>query len=194
MVARLDYQIGRILDKLEELNIRESTFILFTSDNGGAYEADVGSFKGGKIDLHEGGIRVPMIANWPARIPADTTSDVLSHTNDILPTICAAAKVQLPKKLKLDGINLLPHIADGTAPPDRRTVFWQIDLYRHLQRHYPKPKPYATEIARHGKWKLSANKEKLIELFDIESDPIEANNLLSEKLDVVNQLSKELQT
>jgi len=192
MVARMDYQIGRVINKLEELNIRENTFILFASDNGGAYEADVGDFKGGKTDLHEGGIRVPMIANWPAQIPADATSDILAHTNDILPTICAAAKVQLPENLKLDGINILQNMTEGTALPERGTVFWQVDLYRGLQRHYPKPKPYATEVARCGKWKLLANNGKPVELFDIESDPIEADNLLLKKPDVVNQLSKEL--
>jgi arylsulfatase A len=192
MVARLDYQIGRIVAKLEDLNIRENTFILFTSDNGGAYEADVGGFKGGKTDLHEGGIRVPMVANWPARIPADTTSDMLTHTNDILPTFCSAANVHLPENVRLDGINLLPHMADGTSPPDRETLFWQVDLYRHLQRHYPKPKPYATEVARRGKWKLLANNGKPVELFDIQFDPVEANNLISEKPDVADQLSEEL--
>jgi arylsulfatase A-like enzyme len=193
MVARMDYQIGKIIAKLEELNIHENTFILFTSDNGGAYEADVGGFKGGKTDLHEGGIRVPMIANWPGRIPADTTSNELGHTNDILPTFCAAANVHLPENVKLDGINLLPHMVSGASPPDRGTVFWHMNLYRHLQRHYPKPKPYATEIARRGKWKLLANKGVPVELFDIESDPREQNNMLSQKPDRAEQLKKELQ-
>ena len=193
MVARMDYQIGKIVAKLEELNIRENTFILFTSDNGGAYEADVGDFKGGKTDLHEGGIRVPMISNWPGRIPAGTTSGELTHTNDILPTFCASANVHLSEDVKLDGVNLLPHIAEGTPPPDRGTVFWQMNLYRHLQRHYPKPRPYATEIARRGKWKLLAKNGEPVELFDIESDPRELNNLLSQKPDVAERLSKELQ-
>lgn len=72
-------------------------------------------------------------------------------------------------------------------------MFWQVDLYRHLQRHYPKPKPYATEVARRGKRKLLANNGKPVELFDIESDSREANNLLLEKPDVADQLSEELQ-
>ena len=192
MVARLDYQIGFIIKKLEELKIRDNTFILFVSDNGGAYEANIGNLKGGKTDLHEGGIRVPMIVNWPSRIAGGTNSDMLSHTNDILPTFCAAAKARLPENIELDGIDLLPHMIKGSESSERKTVFWQIDLYRHMQRHYPKPKPYATEIARHGKWKLLANKGKPVELFDIESDPIEANNLLSKKPDVVKRLTREL--
>ena len=67
MVAHMDHKIGLIVRNLEELGIRDNTVILFTSDNGGAYEADIGPFKGGKTDLHEGGIRVPMIASWPGR-------------------------------------------------------------------------------------------------------------------------------
>ena len=69
MVAHMDATIGKLLAKLDELGIRDNTLVLFTSDNGGAYEADNGPFKGGKTDLHEGGIREPMIASWPGYIP-----------------------------------------------------------------------------------------------------------------------------
>jgi N-acetylgalactosamine-6-sulfatase len=192
MVAHMDHKIGRILAKLEELGIRDSTFILFTSDNGGAYEADVGPFKGGKTDLHEGGIRVPMIASWPGRIPAGTTSHVLGHTNDILPTFCAAAGVEVPGEARVDGRSLLPVLTGKTTGLDRGTVFWQLDLYRHLQRHYPKPKPFATEVARRGRWKLLALDGKPVELFDVESDPTETTNLLKTQPGIAAELESEL--
>jgi N-acetylgalactosamine-6-sulfatase len=192
MVARLDYQIGRTVTKLDELKIRDNTFILFTSDNGGAYEADIGPFKGGKTDRHEGGIRVPMIATWPARIRAGTKSDALAHTNDILPTFCAAAGVPLPAGAKCDGLNLLPHMTEDLAPPSRGTVFWQMDLYKRLQRHYPKPRPSSTEVARRGKWKLLARDGQPTELFDLEADPLEKTNRIEKHPDIVSRLQKEL--
>ena len=192
MVAHMDHKIGRIVAKLEELGVRDNTLILFTSDNGGAYEADVGPFKGGKTDLHEGGIRVPMIASWPDRIPPGTTSNVLGHTNDILPTFCAAAGVEVPADARVDGINLLPILTGEGTTMARGTVFWQLDLYRHLQRHYPKPKPFATEVARRGRWKLLALGGKPVELFDLECDPTETTNLLGNQPEVAGELAAEL--
>jgi len=192
-VAHMDHKVGRILAKLDELGLRDDTLVLFTSDNGGAYEADVGPFKGGKTDLHEGGIRVPMIASWPGRIPAGTTSRVLAHTNDVLPTFCAAAGVNLPADARVDGLSLLPILTGKRTTLDRGTLFWQLDLYRHLQRHYPKPKPYATEVARRGRWKLLAFDGRPVELFDVESDPGETTNLLDQRPQVAAELESELQ-
>lgn len=192
MVARMDYHIGNIVAKLEQLGIRENTLILFMSDNGGAYEADVGGFKGGKTDLHEGGIRVPMVVNWPGRIAAGTSSDLLGHTNDMLPTLCAAAGVAVPADAKVDGVNLLSHMTNPKTKVKRGTVFWQMDLYKNLQRHYPKPKPYSTEVARKGRWKLLALEGKPQELFDIEADPFEKNNLIDEHPEIVRELAGEL--
>ena len=149
MVQHMDSKVGEILNKLDELGIADNTLVLFTSDNGAAYEGFIHDLKGGKTDLHDGGIRVPMVVRWPAAIPADQTSEAFGHTNDLLPTFCDAAGVELPSELSIDGLSLLPHLK-GEAPPSdeaRGTVFWQLDLYRSIQRHYPKPKPYATEVA-----------------------------------------------
>jgi len=192
MVARLDYQVGRVLDQLDKLGIADNTLIVFTSDNGGAAEANNGKLKGGKTDLHEGGIRVPFIARWPKKIAAGTTSGELGHTNDILPTICSAVGVPLPQDHTFDGVDLLPHLLDRKQHVERGTVFWQMHLYRNLQRHYPKPKPYATEIARRGKWKMLAFEAKPVELFDIEADIYEKQNLLEREPELVESLRKEL--
>ena len=192
MVSQMDHKIGLIVAKLEELRIRDRTFILFTSDNGGAYQADVGPFKGGKTDLHEGGIRVPMIASWPGIIPAGTVSDTLGHTNDILPTFLAAAGAAIPAEVQLDGLNLLPHLTEIKPITNRGTVFWQMDLYNHLQRQYPKPKPYATEVARRGRWKLLARDGKPVELVDIQADPYETVNLLGRQPHIEAELTDQL--
>ena len=194
MVQHMDTKIGRILDKLDELKIADNTLVLFTSDNGAAYEGFIGDLKGGKTDLHEGGIRVPMIARWPGKIPAGKTSDAFGHTNDLLPTFCEAAGLDLSKELNVDGLSLLPHLKGGSPPSDtdRGTVFWQLNLYKHMQRHYPKPEPYATEVAKQGKWKLLALKGKPVELFDVESDPNELQNVIDNHPDLVASLTAEL--
>jgi N-acetylgalactosamine-6-sulfatase len=188
----MDYQVGRILDTLDELQIADNTFVIFLSDNGGAYESNIGPLKGGKTDLHEGGIRVPFLARWPLHIPGGTVSTAMGHSNDILPTLCAAAQAPLPVDETLDGINLLPLLTDEAQESDRGTVFWQIDLYRHLQRHYPKPEPYATEIARRDQWKMLAMEGTPVELFDVEADIREMRNLLDHEPKVVESLREEL--
>lgn len=194
MVRHMDSKIGQILDKLEKLKIAKNTLVLFTSDNGAAFEGFIGDLKGGKTDLHDGGLRVPMLVRWPTVIKAGQTSNAFGHTNDLLPTFCEAASVKLPKTLPLDGQSLLPHMKGKRPPSDkaRGTVFWQLDLYKRIQRHYPKPKPYATEVARQGKWKLLALKGKPVELFDIESDPNEKRNVIDDHPDLVASLTAQL--
>ena len=192
MMARMDYNFGKILDTLDRLQIADNTIVVFVSDNGGAYEANIGELKGGKTDLHEGGIRVCGLFRWPGHIPGGAESDVLGHSNDLLPTLCAAAGVPLPKDATFDGKNILPLLTGKTDRIQRGTVFWQINLYKGLQRHYPKPKPYATEIAREGKWKLLAKDGEPVELFDVESDIYEKNNVLAENPQIAGRLQKAL--
>ena len=194
MVQHMDAKVGDILAKLDELGISDNTLIVFTSDNGAAFEGYIGDLKGGKTDLHDGGLRVPMIARWPGKISAGKVTDAFGHSNDLLPTFCAAAGVELPSELPLDGKSLLPHLtgAPGPTMDERGTVFWQLDLYKGLQRHYPKPKPYATEVVRRGNWKLLALGGNPVELFDILADPNEVTSLLDQHPDIAESMTQEL--
>lgn len=194
MVQHMDAKVGEILQKLDKLKIADNTLVLFTSDNGAAFEGFIHDLKGGKTDLHDGGIRVPMIVRWPATIPPGQTSQAFGHANDLLPSFCDAAGVDVPGALSLDGLSLLPHWKGGTPPNDeeRGTVFWQLDLYKSLQRHTPKPKPFATEVVRRENWKLLTFKGKPVELFDVDTDPNEKHNVLAEHPDRVASLSAEL--
>jgi N-acetylgalactosamine-6-sulfatase len=192
MVARMDYQVGRMLQMLDELKLADDTLVLFTSDNGGAYEANIGPLKGGKTDLHEGGIRVPFVARWPGHIRAGVESTAMGHSTDLLPTCCAAAGVPLPAGERLDGRDLLPHLAGKAETLERGTLFWQIDLMPTMQRHEPKPRPFATEAARRGRWKLLAFEGKPVELFDVEADPQERENRLAEQPQIADALAREL--
>lgn len=188
MVSNLDENIGRLITKLKELGLYENTLIIFTSDNGAAWEGEVGPFKGGKTDLHEGGIRVPFIAVWPGNIPENQVSFQRGQHTDILPTICAAVNTEYEGGI--DGMSLLPNLCKG-EDIDRGLIFWQMDLYKSLQRHYEKPKPYATNVAYKGPWKLLLDSLTPVELYHLENDPHEVMNLLSEYPEIVNELRDE---
>ena len=187
MLAHLDAEIGRLTDYLQRTGRLDDTLLLFTSDNGAAYEGEVGPFKGGKTDLHEGGLRVPFIAVWPGRVPAGAISRQRGHHVDLLPSICEAAGVALENR-SVDGISLLPNLTRG-MPLERGALFWQIDVYERLQRHYPKPKPTATVAVAQGPYKLLLNERHApVELFQLENDPGEIRNLLNEHPEKVREL------
>ncbi len=186
MVSNLDENIGRLIETLRNLELYEETLIIFTSDNGAAWEGEVGPFKGGKTDLHEGGIRVPFFAVWPNHIRPNQVSLAMGHHNDLFPTICAAAQLSVRDE-QLDGKNLLPHLIDGTVL-ERGPIFWQMDLYKNLQRHYPKPHPYATGIVYEGPWKLLVDSITPVALYHLENDPHEVRDQLDQQPKLVERL------
>ncbi|MEM9366456.1 MAG: sulfatase-like hydrolase/transferase [Planctomycetota bacterium] len=194
MVQHMDAKVGQLLNKLDELGIADQTLVVFTSDNGAAYEGFIGDLKGGKTDLHDGGLRVPFLARWPGVIPSGSQSDAFSHSNDLLPTFCEAAGAPVPQDLRLDGASMLQQLKGDEMPSagTRGTVFWQLDLYKQIQRHYPKPKPYATEVVMRDNWKLLAHQGKAVELFDIEADPNEQSNVMDDHPELVASLTDEL--
>lgn len=146
MVYAMDRGIGRVLSLLDETNQRDNTLVCFFSDNGGATNNGSwnGSLSGVKGCLKEGGIRVPMIWSWPAKIPKQSNQTGVVSSLDLLPTFLAATEAKpLPlsparshedpsnrKKIvkqygEYDGINLLP-LLQGDAAPQRRTLFWRL--------------------------------------------------------------------
>jgi N-acetylgalactosamine-6-sulfatase len=192
MVAHMDAKIGALLKKLDELGLRENTLIVFASDNGGIYEGNNGPLRAGKADLHEGGIRVPMIASWPGKIPAGRVSSSIGCSVDMLPTFCAAAGAAVPESAKTDGINLLPHLMEGRDISDRGPLFWMLASKYKVQRYTPDPGPQATEAVVEGRWKLLTRDGKPQELFDLEADTGEQNNLLAQHPDIVSKMAGQI--
>ena len=181
MVRVLDQGVGRILETLGALGHTEDTLVIFTSDNGGERWSDMGPFRGQKIELWEGGIRVPAFVRWPGVIPAGSSTDQVVTTLDWTATMLAAAGLTLPAEL--DGMDILPHLK-GKAPLEERTVFW-----RSYQRRRHK-------AVRSGHWKylniepLGGTDQDVAGeyLFDLAEDPSEEHDLKADERQVFESL------
>ncbi|NHF58531.1 sulfatase-like hydrolase/transferase [Flavobacteriaceae bacterium TP-CH-4] len=193
MVSHLDANIGRLIRHLKGKGIFENTLILFTSDNGPAYEGSPGPFRGGKTDLHEGGIRVPMFAVWKNKIPQNSHSFNTIHMADLLPTVCDAVNIKIEDSLNLDGKSQWNVFTDNEGYTLREPLFWQMDLYKHFQNQGPKPKPFSTSVVIEGKWKMLADSINPVELFNLQQDHRELYNLLGSEPEIERSLSGKLE-
>ena len=173
MIARLDGYIGQLLEQLQKPGLTNNTVIFFTSDtgpqtNGGVepkFFRSAGPFRGVRGDLYEGGLRVPMMAHWPGKIPAGQVSDSPCAAWDFLPT--AAAIALIPSPTNMDGISLLPELAGKPSSQPRRIFFrWEL-RGREL-----------AQAARLGDWKMVRSQpgEKW-ELYQLKTDPGETRNV-----------------
>ena len=172
MVRAIDRSVGRILDTLDEQGLSDNTLVIFTSDNGGAGYIGIPGvnhpFRGWKITMFEGGLRVPMMIKWPSKIPPGTINDTPVTHIDIMPTIAAAAGTN-HDSVTIDGLNILPLImGNGETKWEREALFWQ-------NGHY--------QAVRHGGWKLQVNNRPTDGLqhwlFNLKDDPTEQVNLAS---------------
>ncbi len=123
MIGALDAAVGRLMQTLEAEGVARDTVVVFTSDNGGERFAEVWPFVGMKGELLEGGIRVPAIVRWPARLPAGAMCDQTAASKDWLPTFLAMAGAAPDPASPPDGVDLGPQLAG--APPRPRRLFWR---------------------------------------------------------------------
>jgi arylsulfatase A len=192
MVSRLDVYVGQVLQKLREYGIDKNTLVIFSSDNGPhkeggndpAYFKSSGPFRGIKRDLYEGGIREPFIAWWPGKIKAGTTSDYAGAFWDLLPTFAELAKQPQPKGI--DGISIVPALLGQKNAPAHPWLYWEF----HEQG--------GKQAVRMGKWKgvrlnAAANANVPIELYDLQTDASEKNNIADKHPDVVAEIKKIMQ-
>ncbi|MFC5607447.1 sulfatase family protein [Variovorax soli] len=126
MIHHMDEGIGWVMQALEKAGIADNTLVVFTSDNGGERFSDNWPLVGGKMDLTEGGIRVPWIAHWPAVIPAGGTSGQLCMTMDWSATMLDAAGVPADERHPLDGVSLMPVLRDATHS-FARPLHWRMN-------------------------------------------------------------------
>jgi arylsulfatase A-like enzyme len=124
MLESLDRNVGRVLEALATLKLADDTIVVFTSDNGGERFSDTWPLTGMKGELLEGGIRVPVLARWPAHIPPGLRSEQVINTTDWMPTFLAAAGAASDPRYPSDGENLVPVLA-GAAPAHPRRLYWR---------------------------------------------------------------------
>jgi len=189
MLESIDDGVGKIAAKLEELGIAENTILIFTSDNGG--ESNVTSnapLRGGKSELYEGGIRVPLIVRWPARVPKKIVSEVPTMNTDFYPTLLEAAEVKADPKQKLDGISTLANWKDPKSASEREFLAWHYPLDRH---HFLGG--VSGGAIRAGDWKLIEHFDTgEFQLYSLADDPSESKNLVSEYPDKVIEMKAKL--
>ena len=162
MIRHMDEGIGRVLQALNSIDSEENTVVVFTSDNGGERFSDNWPLIGKKMDLLEGGIRVPYIVRWPARVPAGATTAQLALTMDWVPTFLEAAGVAPHPDYPLDGVSLLK-ILEVPSSNIERQLFWRMKFREQ-------------KALRSGGWKyLSIEGDEF--LFDLAKDRRERANL-----------------
>ncbi|MFL6207770.1 MAG: sulfatase-like hydrolase/transferase [Pyrinomonadaceae bacterium] len=125
MVARMDEGIGRVLKALAAAGLAQDTLVIFTSDNGGERFSYNWPFTGEKDELREGGIRVPAVVRWPSMVAAGHITQQVAITMDWTATILSATGTLADAQHKLDGVDMLPIMRPGGAPPFARTLFWR---------------------------------------------------------------------
>ena len=179
MVERVDLGVGRILETLDRLGLRENTIVIFTNDNGGEWLSNNGPLYHNKLSVWEGGIRVPAIVRWPGRIPAGKVTGQVAITMDLTASILAAAGARLAAELKLDGINLFP-VLEGRSPEVERTLFWRAHPGRQQR------------AVRSGEWKLVTDMGRPM-LFNLRRDIGERQNVIRDHPDVARRLRARLE-
>jgi arylsulfatase A len=183
MITRMDRDVGRIVDLLDELKLSEQTLVIFTSDNGPitaggqdpAFFNSAGPLRGLKFTLYEGGIRVPFVARWPGRIARGGNSDAPSDFADMFPTFAELAGAKPPEKL--DGVSIMPTLLGQQGRQQGRDHF------------YWEAAPQ--QAVRQGKWKAYRGApQKPVELYDLAADVAESRDLAREQPAVAARLEK----
>ena len=193
MITRLDRDIGRLFDLLDELGLAENTLVIFTSDNGpitaGGQDPEFfdsnGPLRDLKFTLYEGGIRVPFLARWKGKIAPGTVSDHVSDFADMVPTLAAAAGIAVPDSFgERDGVSILPTLfGAGGEQENRAHFYWEAA---------------PQQAARRGDWKAyRPTPGKPIQLYHLGDDIGETRDLAGENPDLVlefERLMAELRT
>ncbi|MBC3759205.1 arylsulfatase [Hyunsoonleella sp. SJ7] len=209
MIDNIDYNVGRVLDKLKALGIEKNTLVIFLSDNGPRHRRTkndsypgrwVANLRGTKTSVYDAGIRVPFYAMWPDKIDPNRQFSTMGAIIDILPTLLDASNIQAPKDVQIDGQSLLPLWTKNQSDNLKERDFF-------VQMHYgPTPFKYMHFTLRTPKYKLVSphnfphgivhqptdfelkNVLKNLELYDVEKDPSERINIAKDHPEIVDEM------
>lgn len=192
-ITHMDYQIGRVLQKLKELRLEENTIVVFTSDNGPVTAdwrqwwevnmyGETAGLRGRKGDLYEGGLRVPCLIRYPNHIAPGIVSNEPTHGYDLFPTLCAQLNIPVPDEREIDGIDISPIFQQKSL--ERSTpLFW---AFRTALGNRAETYQYAV---RWHNWKMITTEslDKTL-LYDLEGDPYETRELSAIFPEIVSKL------
>jgi arylsulfatase len=223
VIEEIDWSVGEIVKTVDRLGLAENTLVIFTNDNGpflsyGSHAGSSGELRGGKLTTFEGGVRVPMVARWPGKVPAGRDCDTPLMSIDLLPTFCNLADAKLPAK-KIDGLDVGPVLlgeADAKANRDGLVFYAGSELQAvrsgRWKLHFPhrylvvngetrtdgKPAGYGRlapqSITNSGISGIASRhgyvvRELPLSLFDLETDRSETTDVAAEHPDVVERLT-----
>ena len=175
-IDEIDWSVGRILDALKAQDVDDDTLVFFTSDNGPAV-GSAGPLRGRKGSTFEGGMRESTVIRWPGKIPAGHVNDELMTTMDLLPTFAKLAGAQIPTDRVIDGKDVWPTLISQAGTPHEAFFYHRgNDL----------------TAVRCGKWKLHTSEGEPTQLYDLESDVGEKQNLIQSNPEVVQRLERYL--
>lgn len=180
MVASLDENVGRVLERLDNLNLADNTVVVLTSDNGGVDFPSGKSddkpptsnapLRSGKGTLYEGGIRIPLMIRWPGRTIPGAVCATPVTSEDFFPTFAAGLEPDAAGLPRFDGVSLLPLLDDPKASLSRDQLCW------HYPHYYPRMTPGSA--IRKGDWKLvHYYEDDRVELYNLAKDPAEQHDL-----------------
>lgn len=186
LITHMDRAIGRLVERLETLGLRENTIIMFASDNGAAVQAPIAElgctagFRGRKGQLYEGGIRVPLIVNQPGKVPVQKLKNIV-YFPDIMPTFADLAKAEHALPQNLGGISIAPLLHGDSLATDHRLLYWEF--------------PGKQRAARFGDWKcVTIKKNAPLELYNLREDPEERNNLADKYPETVKWFDEQMKS
>lgn len=204
VVEEFDFETGRLMDKLDELKLSDNTLVIYTSDNGpwnqpkyyekkkghpegSIFWGESGPLRNGKGSCYEGGYRAACIVRWPGNVPAGNVSDTMWATIDFMPTFANLAGFEVPADRLIDGMDQTSLLL-GETEKGRETFYFNNAGIRKGKWKYLLPNAHF-----HG-YAVEDDREKVEELYDLEADLGEQNNLASQHPDIVEQLKAELET
>lgn len=210
MMTAMDRNVGRVLDKIDALGLKNDTIVIFLNDNGGGGStdfyaghsrnyADNSPYKGHKFDLYEGGIKTPFYMRWPGRIKKGSVYKEMVSSMDIFPTVVKAAGLKLPEQA-CDGKNLIPHLNKPSKKAPHLWLCWENRNWSQFGKAtYCQPRHRIHNCAiRKDNWKLvryfdpidSKDAPPPWQLHDLSKDVSEKTDVAKQHPEVVKELNQ----
>jgi arylsulfatase len=194
-VEEIDWSTGEILAALKRNGLDRNTLVLFSSDNGPWYQGSPGRLRGRKGSTYEGGVRVPLLARMPGRIPAGLVCDAMASTMDVLPTVARLAGAELPSQ-PLDGVDILPLLTGQKKDLDRDALLyfdgWNIQCIcrRPWKLHVSRYNTFVYgPVPAGGRVNLPLRPP---ELYNLAEDPDESNDVAGQNPEIVSSLTRRI--